>query len=265
MKTVVCFVNFHCSESINESLETLPKTMEKISVFVVDNTSDFSFDKNYGFETKVLNPGKNLGYYNGMNHCISYLGENKIAFDWFLASNPDVIYNDVFFESLGQLDATEYQKTIIAPSILSGRTGVDLNPQIANRPSRRKMKFLARVFSSWLVGNIYISAIHFANKLFKVKNKNYQREESDIYAPHGSLAIFPPSYLQKFGLKHPCLLFGETIVVAEQAISTGFRVRYLPDLQVIHKEHATTKLVHSKKVMGYKGEAARLMYSMYWK
>lgn len=265
MKTVVCFVNFHCSDSINESLETLPSASGQLLVFVVDNTSDFSFEREYDFQTHVLKPGENLGYYNGMNFCVSYLHEHEITFDWFLASNPDVIYNDSFFEKLSSLDIGEYGETIIAPSILSGRTGVDLNPQIAKRPSRKKMKFLATIFSSWLLGNMYISTLHAANKLFKVKNKNFERKKSDIYAPHGSLALFPPSYLKKFGLKHPCLLFGETIVVAEQAIESGFKVTYLPDLQVIHKEHATTKLVHSKKVMGFKGEAARTMYSLYWK
>ncbi len=63
----------------------------------------------------------------------------------------------------------------------------------------------------------------------------------DIYAPHGACVIFSKQYFLNGGyIDTGFSFYGEELSVAEIAREKGLSVRYYPQLQVEHHEHAST-------------------------
>src|SRR5690606_22306175 len=70
-----------------------------------------------------------------------------------------------------------------------------------------------------------------------------------IYAPHGSFVLFSRGYFENGGiLDYPLPLYGEEIFVAETCRAIGADVVYVPEIEVQHDEHVSTRLLNSKRV-----------------
>lgn len=179
-------------------------------------------------------------------------------------SNVDLrLADSVFFEQLGTL-ASIPDLGAVAPSIYSDLTGIDQNPYMKTRPSRRRMHAYKWLYRNWMVLNLYeLSAalFHRARTVLKISRTlsadSVQHTRETIYAPHGSLIILSKQYFERGGdLNFPEFLFGEEIYIAEKMRSLGLKVIYEPRLRVMHEEHHSTKLLKSRKIAEYAAASA---------
>lgn len=228
-----------------------------LQVLVVDNTvgsewRETTRDSNVTF----VRSEENLGYFGGARNGLSrYLREHALP-DWVIVSNVDLLITDArFLDKLAVL-RSKPRLGIVAPSIRSALTGRDQNPFMRTRPSSARMHAYKWLFRSWLLLNAYelaSAAIH------KVRSAARLRPEvsaslsenlgETIYAPHGSFLIFSREYFRAGGnLDFPRFLFGEEIYLAEELRKLGLDAVYEPSLQVVHREHKSTKLLKSRKL-----------------
>ena len=260
----------HCVESF-----LLTNKDSKIHVLVVDNSemendimsSQFKANSN----VTLLRPESNLGFYNGASWGLKvFLSKAPIPF-YICVSNTDLIFNQSDFVKHLKKYHDNLETTVIAPSIKSNLTGVDQNPQIRNRPSRHTMKFYTIVYKYYITAQIYWILSILKNKFLKKScDKKFISDvylnPSKIYAPHGSIVIYKNNYFKKGAtINNKVFLFGETIQIAEQCLLKNLNVVYDKRLKVIHKEHATTNIFRSKKVIRFQWEASIHCYKSFFK
>lgn len=93
-----------CISSINKN----------IKIIIVENSNDKKYIKNITKKfknTKVIFSGKNIGYGAGNN-----LGINFVKTEYLMISNPDVIYNNTFFNNLKFYLESKINFSVIGPS-----------------------------------------------------------------------------------------------------------------------------------------------------
>ncbi len=95
-------------------------------------------------------------------------------------------------------------------------------------------------------------------------DKHY--EAMKPYAIHGSFMIFNKTFFQRGGtINYPCVLFGEELFIAEQALKLNLDLLYEPSLQVEHNEHATTGTFKSKEAVAYLHQSYTFLLNTYFK
>jgi GT2 family glycosyltransferase len=247
--------------------------VDRVRVVVVENCSaaDTSglaqFCSTYAWAL-LLQPAENLGYFGGARHAMAAI--DRTAIEWTVVSNADVTLDDLHF--VRNLRTTPWPKTagVIAPAIISMRTGCDQNPHLSKRPTRLRMHFYKWVFSTFVTGSLYFLMSTFKAGLlrfftsFRWKDLR-PRLSGRIYAPQGSFIILRREYFEKGGtLDHTPFLFGEEITIAEAARAAGLEVYYEPSLRLSHHEHESTGVLRSRTIAAYFGEAARYCADRYF-
>jgi GT2 family glycosyltransferase len=261
---VVCINYCNYEETLEYVSGFLSKLDDKAAArfLIVDNTplDQRQLTLNQAFSdidsVQIMTPDSNLGFYPGAAWAFdNYLSDHPFP-DWVIVSNTDMalVSKDLVRRLLS------YQRTdpgcIIAPSIISSLTGNDQNPQIVNRPSRLAWRRYTVIFRSYALFTLYMFASvvkNFMTSRVKRMFRDADRESGDqsmqIYAPHGSCAIYPREFFESGGtLHHGVMLFGETISVAEQARVLGTKIIYKPDLEFRHREHSTTGRLKSRRI-----------------
>ena len=182
-----------------------------------------------------------------------------------IASNTDVFLgSEPFLKKLCHFSFDD-DVGVIAPSVISSLTGVDQNPQIESRPSVKRWRLYTYIYRNYILGNAYLLSAILKNKV-RAKVKPENGESRTIYAPHGSFVVLRKCYFDLgCDLNHGAFMFGETITIAEKARRFGVKVLYQPLLRVFHREHSTTGIFRSKKMMRYQWEAADYTYRKYFK
>ncbi|REG45618.1 GT2 family glycosyltransferase [Paraburkholderia sp. BL6669N2] len=239
-------------------------TASRVFVSVADNSEKSEADW-ISFATKFCNFGEriivsacggNLGYFGGLNFAYQK-GLEKFKNQNFLCvvvSNTDIeLIGQHFFDRLTEaVSDCEYSNVgVIAPSIRSSITGADQNPFYPYKPSRKKFTLLGKIYS------VYTFAV--AHRLLANVKKvihNATHAESklkrDIYGAHGSFMVFLKRYFGSgLGFNYPEFLFCEEMFVAEQCKQAGLRTVYLPEIEVIHREHSSTGLIPSREIVEY--------------
>ena len=245
----------HFVESIYRCFET------KASVVLVDNSPEKpgpSFmDKiqSYDFITYHY-PGKNAGYFHGAQYGLEHFLEKHHEYpEWIIVSNVDIIFETREFLKILGFNEADPDLGVVAPAIVSKKWKTDLNPFLTGRIPLQKLRFLQAVYSNIIIHNGYV-LLYWLKKILTmlVKSRLPSASETtgtshDIYAPHGSCIIFNRRYFERGGtLKHISFLFEEEIFVAETSIKLGLKVRYVPELQVLHDEHSSVKNFISHKI-----------------
>jgi GT2 family glycosyltransferase len=262
---------FNESDTIQFVNEFLSQERDcQLKIVIVNNGSnDDEFEKlqqitESNESVTIYQPNKNLGFYGGINHGLDqYLSSNSLP-DFVIASNTDVFLSDEsFLEKLCKLSFDD-DVGVIAPSVISSLTGIDQNPQIESRPSTKRWLLYRYIYRNYVLGNIYLLSAMLKNKLRgKIKPKNGKSRM--IYAPHGSFVIIRKCYFESgCDIEHGAFMFGETITIAEKARRHGIKVLYQPLLKIFHREHSTTGIFRSKKMMRYQWEAADYTYRKYF-
>ena len=104
---------YNCIDSINK----------EVSIINIENSNDASHknktEQKYD-NVKVILSGKNLGYGAGNN-----LGIKKAETRYILISNPDVVYNDNFFEEIQSYLKEEVNLIATQQESKSKHTGFD--------------------------------------------------------------------------------------------------------------------------------------------
>lgn len=202
-----------------------------------------SMAEEYGACFSVYYCTKNDGYFNAAHD--AYMSEkNKNLYQHIIVCNADVKLPDqYFFENY----LREHRTGCVAAPRITTLDQRHQNPFLKRRPKKIRLLFLKWIFKFWLVFKIY-SYLSSLRQLRERPSAGIDEGYMFIYAPHGSFIIFKQSYFSMGGtLEHDSLLYGEELHVGEQVRMLGQQIEYLPDLEVLHKEHAVTSSLGLKK------------------
>ncbi|QTA83253.1 Glycosyltransferase II domain-containing protein [Desulfonema limicola] len=243
-------INYYNEDDTQKFVYDLIKQKKSnlLHIIIVDNNGNEVSDHRLHNLSKmdsriqVFNPVDNLGYFGGAAWALKkYLFQSNIP-EWIIISNTDISFeNTDFILNLLAMYPKEIE-AIIAPSIISAKSGMDQNPYMTKRPNKIRMLFRKFIFmyryTSFIYTYLYTTKLKI---LSKIERKNSKATSKRIYAPHGSFIIFNKMYFESGGsLNYEPFLFGEEVFIAETARSLGLHVKYEPLLSVLHQEHATT-------------------------
>lgn len=194
----------------------------------------------------VLGLGPNRGYLGSAKQGLAWFKEKQPdSPDWIIVCNNDIrIEQPDFFEHLNQLDPRS--AGVLAPRIISCKTGLDQNPFMERRLGRLRvaeLRFWLRSYYSALLHEQMSTWKHRIMSLTRVSARRKERTDQprQIYAPHGSFMIFSRQFFACGGfLDGGFFLFHEEISIAEIARKVGFPILYYPKLSVLHDEHSST-------------------------
>jgi len=261
---VIC-VNYYNEEETCAFVKQVLKQKESIPVNVVIANNNESNERDFilnacakaNDRVALFNTGENLGYFGAANHALlRYCQESPLP-EWVIVSNTDICFeDDEFFVMLIEVSGNRPHE-IIAPSIISLKTGLNQNPHRRKRPSRLRMHSYKWIFRNYHVANGYSNlglikakikrALHHASKLASQAGRPLS-----IYAPQGSFVIFNRKYFECGGdFDYGSVLMGEEIFVAETALRLGLKVSFIPQLRVIHREHSTTWVLRMNRELQY--------------
>ncbi len=262
-------VNYFNEEEVYSFIKEQLKPTENnfIDVIITDNGSRTSLindiEGKYPNVT-LIKSGSNVGYFGAAYLGLTnYLDRNKDYPQAVIICNTDIKLAGDFFQVLqNKLSDTNFD--ILGPSIYSTLFKHDQNPYIIHRIKESKLRFFK-----------FVSSAHFLYSLFTVyhvfKNKlsgktNIYHEAMKTYAIHGSFIIFNKTFFQKGGtINYPCVLFGEELFIAEQALKLNLNMLYEPSLKVEHNEHATTGTFKSKEAVAYLHQSYTFLLNTYFK
>ena len=210
---------------INSASEDEQKQLEQ---FGKDN------EKVYVFE-----PGKNLGYMNGL--LFGYREYRELTGNlpkYIIMSNTDIAFNDKSFAT--KLLNKNYDNDVatIGPSILVSELNSYDNPVSDERYTLKQLNKVIRTHKTPVLRECYVTASFLKPKFIKRKKDFTSR---NVYELHGCFFILTGKYAELLKkLNFGVLLYSEETFVAEIAYRKGLKEYYDADLEVVHKEHSTT-------------------------
>jgi GT2 family glycosyltransferase len=189
----------------------------------------------------------NRGYFGGVRHGLEWFRLFRSDLPpWIIVCNNDIrIEQSDFFERLSQLDPGSVG--VIAPKIISCRTGLNQNPFMVRRPGRWRVGELRFWLKSYYLASIHEKLSEWKKTSVSLKQRLLTRTSEEtgsqptaIYAPHGSFLIFSKQFFARGGfLDDGAFLYHEEISVAEISKKIGLPIVYWPELCVLHDEHST--------------------------
>lgn len=258
------FANYHCAAEIERCVLGLqPQMLDTPLEIVVVNNGGPKFDSarlRIPRDSSLLSssPGTNTGYFGAMRVARAVAPGNGVRYR--VLCNPDLEFKDIsFFARLDALD-TNVRCALVAPSIISTRTGLDQNPYMVKAPGatlRRRWRF---VYSSWpaYVLNEWASFLRARVRQGKAYAATPTPVAERIHAPHGALMIFTEEFLrQETLLTEVPFLFAEEMFIGEICRRKGWTVQYEPSLKVWHREHATTGILPQRRRFELQRDAMR--------
>ncbi len=195
----------------------------------------------------VIHAPANMGYLGAARYGLQQLeNAGKPWPELVILCNTDMELKDrnLVIKMLQRLAPLDF--AVAGPSVLSGRFNHhDQNPFMEERISRKRLLFLRFVFSLYPVYCLY--QLLAVGKAFLKADGNRtggKQELREVYAVHGSFLVMRSDFLHRIykELSQAPFLFGEEIFLAELARKYGMKVIFDSNLQVIHREHATTGL-----------------------
>jgi len=253
-------VNYHASRQTRAFLRealALPGA-DTVHAHVVDNSGEAEHLLR-DLETSL----PSVCYFRAPEN-LGYLGAAQVGFDAYasrhgppdltVVANTDIAFpNRSFWERL--LDMRPVGQ-ITAPSIVSAPLRNDQNPYLSRRPGPLTL-LLLRAF--WATYPTYVAYLALQIGLRAIKAvRRRSAPARNIYAPHGSFFILGRAFFERGGtVDVGTFLFGEELLLAEQARRLAVPVRYEPALRVLHMEHATTGFLKNRRHYEASREAVR--------
>lgn len=190
----------------------------------------------------------NRGYFGGAKQGLARFQEAQGDLPpWIIVCNNDIrIEQADFFERLSQLDPNGIG--VIAPKIISCRTGLSQNPFMVRRPGRWRVGELRFWLKNYYLAFAHEKMSEWMKTGLSLKQRFLPRTSAGarlqptlIYAPHGSFLIFSKEFFARGGfLDDRSFLYHEEISVAEICRKLGLPIVHCPELCVLHDEHSTT-------------------------
>ena len=230
------------SESTNETKENLQKLLQQsaLKTLLIDSVSNTFYWGGVALALHTLD----LDYANGPS--------------WIIACNNDILFpQKEIFSKLKDLDSTKYH--VIAPSILSTKTGENLNPYMAKPINVIGKLYYLIFYLNPTTARLIYNIRKMSKKLFYSMFKKSIPKPGKIYAPQGSFVIFSNNYFLRGGyIDDNFKIYGEEISTAEIASKNNLEIHFLPELLVSHIEHSSTGtnywsywFYHSKEAYKY--------------
>jgi GT2 family glycosyltransferase len=255
MRIFLCAVNYRTDAALLRYLESVRVAARDsgcvVEVAVVDNSlrpaagreSFISDLRNAcGGAVDVVFTPDNLGYFGAVP--IAQERARAAQPDCVIYSNADLLLDPQFFRQLEVALAAD--SAVIAPAILTeGGRGFDQNPKHEMRYDLKRLLFLRFVYSNIVIFRAYMWLGRLKERLRSRRARDVTvpvptKAARTIYAPHGALFIFgKPEFFQRLP-KHEPFLYGEELMVGEEARRCGAQVRYVPDIKVYDTRHAST-------------------------
>jgi GT2 family glycosyltransferase len=223
---------------------------ETISIVLVDNASPNGtgrelYDEYNGRNNcHVLLLKENLGFAMGNNKGYAYARETLHA-DVILVINSDLFIQDRdFLVKLEEQINNNSEDYLLAVDIVSAYGGHQNPFRIKPIPSTTQKKIIIRK----RIGQI-IYAIPFLNTAIinrKPKSstaKNVLKEENELFdiVPHGACVIYTKNWTkeEEFAFLEGTFLFVEEEILFDYCAHKGYRIHYIPSLEVFHMEDAS--------------------------
>ena len=136
---------------------------------------------------------------------------------------------------------------IAGPKIISLVDGKNQNPVRRQYNSRKDV-----VIRKWKYIVLYTLSLVNLDNVFRSflarKIEDVAPEEKDVQL-HGACLIFGKRYIEQYdGLYDKTFLYGEENILRYIAERDGFRMEYLKDIEVYHKEDSSTRAVYGEGV-----------------
>lgn len=175
---------------------------------------------------------ENKGYGYGNNRGIEYANEN-FDYEYIIISNPDIVIKQFNDENL-----EKYNDCIIGPIINTAR-GKSQNPYwylnncIGERLIYIGYKELSKIK---LYAGIILNKL--IRELFLIKFNSSRKNESKVFALHGSFVIVPRKVIKQIGLPYneEMFLFAEEAYLAHLLKQNNIKSFITKDISVLHKE-----------------------------
>ena len=202
----------------------------------VDSLLSFGKENNHVY---IFNPGKNLGYMNGLLHGYRrYREQTGLLPKYVIMSNTDIKYvNKTFFTDLF---AKNYPRDLacVGPSILVNEYKSYDNPVSDNRYTKKQINRWINIFSTPVLREVYVTASFIKPKIIKRKKDNSSRYVYEVHGCYFILSSMFAEYIKnkEFGV----LLYSEETFISENIYLNNWKSYYDSELEVIHMEHATT-------------------------
>ena len=224
------YVNYHCVQEIHRSISSISKLNFNPCIFVCDNSSDYVKKGN----ERVISPGENIGYLNGLNAVVTQKDFNSSV---VCLVNPDI----EFTPSLDKL--LDINKSIVvAPSVIES-DGSDQNPYKVCIPEFRMF-----VFNFFMLCFEFLTGGKDIFKLRKLQGKTSLHPSlSEDIVPHGSFVAFVNCDLRTLISPWNSLYFEEE-KIALWSRRHGYKILYNPKVLVKHNQNSpSTRLLKPRR------------------
>ena len=271
-QALIITVNFRGADATLRFLNTA-FSLEKFDscyLLVVDNDSGdgsiYSIRQAiYGFSNvELLESPQNRGYFGAAKWALRRYLESHGAPQWVIVCNNDIEFDDSRF-LLRLFEKNSTAAGVIAPSIISGLTGHDANPNIRQRPSRFRMwrygVWLGNYYAMWLKQWLSPSVRRARYRLSKRTPSAGESMRRRIYAPHGSFLIFSRGFFEAGGfIDDAFFLYAEEFSVAEMCRQLSLSVIHDPELRVWHEGGQSTGRMLSRTM--YQHQKSGFAYAL---
>lgn len=202
----------------------------------IDNIDNFSQEHDHVY---VYNPGKNLGYMNGLLYGYRmYREQTGLLPQYVIMSNTDIAFQDKAFVTKLENKSYDNNLGVIGPSILVSELNSYDNPVSDERYTVNQLDSIIKKHRIPVLRESYVTAAFLKPKFIKRKKDTTSRS---VYELHGCFFILSSKYAEYIKeLEFGVLLYSEETFIAENAYRKGFIAYYDAELEIIHKEHSTT-------------------------
>lgn len=269
-KFLFLLVNFESYSQLMDYLLSIQQAASlakdtEVEILVADNTESHIQEIErpvYSAITVRIYPyHQNCGYLGGINRLIQEIDDLQI-YHYVVISNVDILLPDTFFQNISDLHLSS-NIAWIAPSIYSEKEGLDRNPELVCRPSALKLRSLMVMYKYNMLIRLYN---RFFYQLRRKKKIAYAKQETYIYAGHGSFMVFTRAFfLCEQSLNYACFLFGEEIFLAELIRKHNLKVLYVPSIQIRDIDHIATSKIDRKKYYQLKYKSVEYLYKTFFR
>lgn len=243
---VICYAN---EDEVLEYAETIERQTIKdaLQLIIVVNKEGKGIEflkkelSRIDIKSSILNPGKNLGYLNGLLYGYRY-AETKTK--WYVLTNTDIkIPNNNFFESFLE---SEYLKNdsiwVVGPSVYSSKSNSYSNPYMKVRPAKKTYQ-VKNFLMKWPT---FYELIFQAKRILRAKRKDTNSDNSgEVYAVHGSFMFVSEELMMILSIRQPWeLLYDEEQYIAEVCRENSKKIRYDAALLIHHLDGTSTGKVN---------------------
>ncbi|MBD9503586.1 hypothetical protein IB256_22565 [Pseudomonas sp. PDM17] len=278
-RILICLVNFNSIEDSVLFLENFSNfpNQENTTLIFHDNDSKICTSENkkiFQEAAKRLNLNinilfsscaQNLGYLGGFRYALTHDDIAVEDYDFICLSNPDIEFDsNKLSTSLAPKKSDTY--AIIAPRIVSKLSGHEQNPYLSKKPPRIKVIFFSILFKSSLATGIYRLLMSKVRKSLSTgRIRATSTSPRDIYAGHGSFVIFTRTFFsRKVSLSMSNFLFCEENYLGHKVQESKLKTLYAPDIEVMHREHSSTKIFPSKTICTHLADAHATAAKQYY-